>query len=254
MVGTATAAFSVEREGFPAGEKKCLAPRMGEDSIMGPTPPPLGDEGGAELASDRSTTCLPLDKPPPSEQMACPAPASVPLAEPPLASSGSLPISNVPPLRASDPGPSSTDSARVEPTSVEPTDSARVGPTSSTDSARVAPIGAADPSIFCPPISAADPNIFWLNSRPYWLGRLLGRGGFGEVHEVELLLPLGLMVDWGDDGGLQFDENGCIVLKESEESEQPESSGMRREESWGPTEAGPPSRGRSEGKDTAAVD
>ena len=66
-----------------------------------------------------------------------------------------------------------------------------------------------------PPISASDTGIFWLNNRPYWLGRLLGRGGFGEVHEVEMLVPHGLEVDWDEDGGLQFDENGGIVLREA---------------------------------------
>ena len=31
--------------------------------------------------------------------------------------------------------------------------------------------------------AATDPDIHWLNNRPYWVHRLLGRGGFGEVHE-----------------------------------------------------------------------
>ena len=49
--------------------------------------------------------------------------------------------------------------------------------------------------------SATDPRIFWLNKRPYWVHRLLGKGGFGEVHEVEMLLPTGLEVEWCKDGG-----------------------------------------------------
>ena len=63
--------------------------------------------------------------------------------------------------------------------------------------------------------ATTDPGIYWLNSRPYWVHRLLGKGGFGEVHEVEMLLPRGLEVDWDEKGDLSFDEGGCVAVRQS---------------------------------------
>ena len=34
-----------------------------------------------------------------------------------------------------------------------------------------------------------DPTLFWMNARPFAVHRSVGRGGFGEVYSVELLLP-----------------------------------------------------------------
>ena len=76
----------------------------------------------------------------------------------------------------------------------------------------------ADPDVLDPPttFSATDAMIFWLNNRPYWIHRLLGKGGFGEVYEVEMLIPQGLEVDWDCNGDLSFYQDGCVggvVLK-----------------------------------------
>ena len=65
--------------------------------------------------------------------------------------------------------------------------------------------------------AASDARIFWLSRRPYWIHRLLGKGGFGEVYEVEMLLPQGLAVNWNENGDFNFDDEGCIMLKEPEE-------------------------------------
>ena len=71
----------------------------------------------------------------------------------------------------------------------------------------------------CPPecYRSTDANVLWVNSRPYKLNRLLGKGGFGEVHEVELLLPYGLEVDWDESGNVRFNEDGYIMLNRSQE-------------------------------------
>ena len=66
--------------------------------------------------------------------------------------------------------------------------------------------------------TASDARIFWLSRRPYWIHRLLGKGGFGEVYEVEMLLPQGLAVNWEENGDFNFDDEGCIMLKEQEDS------------------------------------
>ena len=48
--------------------------------------------------------------------------------------------------------------------------------------------------------------------------RLLGKGGFGEVHEVEMLVPRGLEVYWDEKGNLSFDEDGYVALQRSDDS------------------------------------
>ena len=85
----------------------------------------------------------------------------------------------------------------------------------------------------CPPgcYRATDEEIFWLNQRPYTMHRLLGRGGFGEVHEVEMLLPCGLEVDWDDNLNVKFDEEGCIMLKESVDDARSSGEKVRHQQS-----------------------
>ena len=56
--------------------------------------------------------------------------------------------------------------------------------------------------------SSDDPSLFWLSNRPYKITRLLGKGGFGEVHEVEMLIPKGLEVVWTDKGEPELDQDG----------------------------------------------
>ena len=60
-----------------------------------------------------------------------------------------------------------------------------------------------------------DPQIFWLNDRPYLLHRSVGKGGFGEVHRVEMMLPLGMEVRRKPKTGafvLDADGSVCVQL------------------------------------------
>ena len=60
-----------------------------------------------------------------------------------------------------------------------------------------------------------DPEIFWLNERPYLLNRAVGKGGFGEVHMVEMMLPLGMSVRRRPKTGafaLDADGRVCVQL------------------------------------------
>ena len=47
------------------------------------------------------------------------------------------------------------------------------------------PPGAYDPT---------DPQLFWMNNRPFLIHRSVGKGGFGEVYEAEMMLPPGMEV------------------------------------------------------------
>ena len=60
-----------------------------------------------------------------------------------------------------------------------------------------------------------DPELFWLNERPYLLKRAVGKGGFGEVHMVEMMLPLGMSVQRRPKTGafaLDADGRVCVQL------------------------------------------
>ena len=60
-----------------------------------------------------------------------------------------------------------------------------------------------------------DPELFWLNERPYLLQRSVGKGGFGEVHMVEMMLPLGMSVRRRPKTGafvLDADGRVCVQL------------------------------------------
>ena len=64
-----------------------------------------------------------------------------------------------------------------------------------------------------------DPQIFWLNNRPYLLQASVGKGGFGEVHRVEMMLPLGMAVQRKPKTGafvLDADGRVCVHLTKQE--------------------------------------
>ena len=62
--------------------------------------------------------------------------------------------------------------------------------------------------------STSDTRIFRMNGRLYWVHGLLGRGGFGEVFAVEMLLPEGLEVAFSENGDIETDdEDRCLVLR-----------------------------------------
>ena len=60
---------------------------------------------------------------------------------------------------------------------------------------------------------STDPQLFWMNNRPFFLHRSVGRGGFGEVFRAEMLLPSGLEVSRDPTtGGFISDETGRIEV------------------------------------------
>ena len=53
-----------------------------------------------------------------------------------------------------------------------------------------------------------------MNDRPYWVHGPLGKGGFGEVFKVEVLLPAGLEVAFSESGDIEIDEDdGCMMVR-----------------------------------------
>ena len=65
--------------------------------------------------------------------------------------------------------------------------------------------------------STSDTGIFRMNGRPYWVHGLLGRGGFGEVFKVEMLLPEGLEVAFSENGDIEIDdEDGCVLVRQKQ--------------------------------------
>ena len=74
--------------------------------------------------------------------------------------------------------------------------------------------------------STADPNILRMNGRPYWVHGLLGKGGYGEVFTVEMLLPAGLEVAFSENGDIKIDaEDGCMLLKPKKSVCEPQETG-----------------------------
>ena len=62
--------------------------------------------------------------------------------------------------------------------------------------------------------STSDTRIFRMNGRPFWVHGPLGKGGFGEVFKVEVLLPAGLEVAFSENGDIEIDEeDGCMLVR-----------------------------------------
>ena len=58
-------------------------------------------------------------------------------------------------------------------------------------------------------------TLAWLNQRPYFVHRFVGRGGFAEVFKVELCVPQGTKLLLDEDGEPMVDpETGCLELEE----------------------------------------
>ena len=57
----------------------------------------------------------------------------------------------------------------------------------------------------------ANPSLFWLGGRPYRFHKRVGQGGFGEVCQVELLIPLGTEVFRVPPRSLVFAPNGIAL-------------------------------------------
>ena len=58
-----------------------------------------------------------------------------------------------------------------------------------------------------------DPSIFWLKGRPYRFHKVVGEGGFGQVCQVEMLIPRGTMLSRTDTGGFVLDRDGVAELR-----------------------------------------
>ena len=67
--------------------------------------------------------------------------------------------------------------------------------------------------------SVTDTRITWMNGRPYLVHGLLGKGGFGEVFSVEMLLPVGLEVVFSENGDIEIDEKGCVSVTTKQKPE-----------------------------------
>ena len=61
-----------------------------------------------------------------------------------------------------------------------------------------------------------------MNGRPYWVHGPLGKGGFGEVFKVEVLLPAGLEVAFSENGDIEIDEeDGCMLVRPKQTAAEP---------------------------------
>ena len=80
---------------------------------------------------------------------------------------------------------------------------------------------ALSPAPMAPPgaYHRTDTRIYWMNGRPYLVHGLLGKGGFGDVFSVEMLLPVGLEVVFSENGDIQIDEKGFVSVTARKQNE-----------------------------------
>ena len=69
------------------------------------------------------------------------------------------------------------------------------------------------PEEACYEYDVTDCQLFWMNKRPYLVHGSVGKGAFGEVYKVEMMLPVGMEVRRHADAGAGR-QTGDLVLEE----------------------------------------
>ena len=91
--------------------------------------------------------------------------------------------------------------------------------------------------------STTDPELFWLNRRPFLIHTSCGKGAFGDVFKVEMMVPLGYEVARDADGFPVFEENGLVAVRPSSSEEPPTHGRTSIHGAWSPEDAGGPPGG-----------
>ena len=61
--------------------------------------------------------------------------------------------------------------------------------------------------------STTDPDLFWLNRRPFLIHTSCGKGAFGDVFKVEMMVPLGYEVGRDANGSPVFEADGFVAVR-----------------------------------------